>query len=211
MAGESVTSMSLIEVREFLEEKHPFRSAWTRWTRCLGLVLAVAGTAVGATTGLENGLVFWHAIEPKNVVIDALRVGVRKLSARGTAESDVYLERIRRMAAANCLLVYTAYFDALMRLSRGDGTAGLEAPEARAELLNIRELGRRQADDAARHAGGCRCHAWGATAYLATVTAPGFTRSWVMSCAVGSSGGAYLASRWCGTGLASAGGFRSGQ
>ena len=151
MAGESVTSMSLSEVREFLEEKHPAQECLDAVDTVLGLVLAVAGTAVGAATGPENGLLLWHAIEPKNVVIDALRVGVRKLSARGTAESDVYLERIRRMAAANCLLVYTAYFDALMRLwPEIVATAGLEAPEAKAELLNIRELGRRQADDAAR-------------------------------------------------------------
>lgn len=151
MAGESVTSMSLSEVREFLEEKHPVQECLDAVDTVLGLVLAVAGTAVGAATGLENGVLFWHAIEPKNAVIDALRVGVRKLSARGAAESDVYLERTRRMAAANCLLVYTAYFDALMRLwPEIVATAGLEAPEAKAELLNIRELGRRQADDAAR-------------------------------------------------------------
>lgn len=151
MAGENVTNMSLTEVREFLEERHPVQECLDAVDTVLGLVLAVAGTAVGAATGPDNGLLFWHALEPKSVVVDALRAGVRKLSARGTAESDVYLERARRMAAANCLLVYTAYFDALMRLwPEIVATAGLGAPEARAELLNIRELGGRRADDAAR-------------------------------------------------------------
>ena len=62
MAGESVTSMSLSEVREFLEEKHPVQECLDAVDTALGLVLAVAGTAVGAATGPENGLLFWHAI-----------------------------------------------------------------------------------------------------------------------------------------------------
>jgi hypothetical protein len=105
MADRTLTGISLTDVRKLVDEKNIGDDVADTVGKLLGLVIAVAPVAGGP--GL---LPLWALIEPKNELIEAIRFAARKFSK--SKPSD-YLDRAERMAAANCLLVYAAYFDAL--------------------------------------------------------------------------------------------------
>jgi hypothetical protein len=105
MADRTLTGISLSDVRKLIDEKNIGGDVADIVGRLLGLVIAAAPVAGGP--GL---LPLWALIEPKNELIEAIKYAARKFSKSKPSE---YLDRAERMAAANCLLVYAAYFDAL--------------------------------------------------------------------------------------------------
>jgi hypothetical protein len=105
VADKSITGISLNDVRELINEKNIGEDAADAVGKLLGLVIALA-PAVGGP-GL---LLLWTLIEPKNELIEAIKYAARKFSR---SKPKDYLDRAERMAAANCLLVYAAYFDTL--------------------------------------------------------------------------------------------------
>jgi adenylate kinase family enzyme len=64
----------------------------------------VAGPVTGAT--------LLALIEPKNALVKLARDALKKFAKPGPGD---YLDQATRLAATNCLLTYTAYFDALQR------------------------------------------------------------------------------------------------
>jgi len=105
VADRAITSISLNDVRELIDEKNIGEHAADAVGRLLGLVIALAPVIGGPAL-----LPLWALIEPKNELIEVVKDAARKISKSKPAD---YLDRIERMAAANCLLVYAAYFDAL--------------------------------------------------------------------------------------------------
>jgi hypothetical protein len=138
----NVTSMSLREVRELIEEKNLGQQCMDAVDMVLGLGLSVAGPVRGGTSLPLP----WPTVEAKDVV-DALRAAVRELSKpEPGGNPDKYMERARRLAAANCLLVYTAYYDALRRLwPEITEKAGLSEPKAGTSLADVIAMGRQRA------------------------------------------------------------------
>lgn len=108
MADRPITGISLNDVRKLIDEKNIGDEVADTVGNLLGAVIAVAPVVGGP--GL---LPLWALFEPKNELIEAIKYAARKFSR---AKPRDYLDRAERMAAANCLLVYAAYFDALRQL-----------------------------------------------------------------------------------------------
>ena len=68
-------------------------------------MIALAPLAVGPA-----GAALWPLLEPKNALIDAAKAAIVKLTRPQPRD---YVDQVRRFAAANTLLTYTAFFDAL--------------------------------------------------------------------------------------------------
>ena len=104
--ADHVTGISLRDVRKLLEEKPISEAPLDAVSRLLDAAILlsplVAGPAVGATL-----LVL---VEPKNALVGLGRDAIRKFAK---PDSGDYMAQATRFAAANCLLTYTAYFDAL--------------------------------------------------------------------------------------------------
>lgn len=105
MADRPITEISLNDVRKLIEDKNIGEDVADTVGTILGLVLALAPAVAG-----HVALPLWTLIEPKNEFIEAVKSAARKISR--SKPSD-YLDRAERMAAANCLLVYVSFFDAL--------------------------------------------------------------------------------------------------
>jgi hypothetical protein len=105
MADRAITEISLKDVRKLIEDKNIGEDVADTVGTILGVVLALAPVVAGPVA-----LPLWALIEPKNELIEAVKSAARKISK--SKPSD-YLDRAERMAAANCLLVYVALFDAI--------------------------------------------------------------------------------------------------
>jgi hypothetical protein len=105
MADRALTEISLKDVRKLIEDKNIGEDVADTVGTILGLILALAPAVAGPVA-----LPLWALIEPKNELIEAVKSAARKISR--SKPSD-YLDRAERMAAANCLLVYVAFFDAV--------------------------------------------------------------------------------------------------
>jgi hypothetical protein len=108
VADSTITSISLNDVRKLIDDKNIGDTAAEAVDQLLGLVLALSPLYAGPAAPVIMTL-----IEPKNELIAAFKAAVRKFSK--SKPSD-YLDRAQRMAAANCLLTYVAFFDALQQL-----------------------------------------------------------------------------------------------
>ena len=97
--------MSLRDVRKLLDDKSRGESAFGALDTLLGMLIALAPVALGPA-----GLALWPLLEPKGELVAACGQSTAKFTK---AQPRDYLEQARNMAAANCLLTYTAYFDAL--------------------------------------------------------------------------------------------------
>jgi hypothetical protein len=105
MADRPITEISLNDVRKLINDKNIGEDVAGAVGSILGLVLALSPIVAGPAA-----LPLWGLIEPKNELIEAFKSAARKISR--SKPSD-YLDRAERMVAANCLLVYVAFFDAL--------------------------------------------------------------------------------------------------
>src|ERR1700722_18661859 len=105
MADRPITEISLNDVRKLIEDKNIGEDVADTVGTILGLVLALAPAIAGPVA-----LPLWALIEPKNELIEAVKSAARKSSRSKPGD---YLDRAERMAAANCLLVYVAFFDAV--------------------------------------------------------------------------------------------------
>jgi len=106
--ADHVTGISLRDVRKLLEEKPiddaPLDAVSKLLDAAILLSPLIAGPVVGASL-----LVL---VEPKNALVELGRDAIRKFAK---PDSGDYMAQATRFAAANCLLTYTAYFDALNR------------------------------------------------------------------------------------------------
>ena len=108
MATENITSISLKDVRKLIEDKSIGESVLDAVDKLLGLALVFSPIALGPAALPLLGL-----IEPKNELIATFKDAARRIS-----RSDVedYLDQASRMAAANTMVTYTAFFEAFRQV-----------------------------------------------------------------------------------------------
>ena len=104
--SDHVTGISLRDVRRLLEEKQIDDSALDAVDKLLDAVILLSPVVAGPVVAT----VLFSLIEPKNALINLGRDAIKKFAK---PIPDDYLNQATRLAAANCLLTYTAYFDAL--------------------------------------------------------------------------------------------------
>jgi hypothetical protein len=103
-----VTGISLRDVRKLLEEKPVDEAPLDAVSRLLGGAILLSPFLVGH----DAALTLITFIEAKNALVELGRDAISKV-ARPT--SGDYQDQATRFAAANCLLTYNAYFDALIQ------------------------------------------------------------------------------------------------
>ena len=140
MADKAITEISLKDVRKLIEDKNIGEDVADTVGTILGVVLALAPAVAGPAA-----LPLWALIEPKNELIEAVKSAARKISR--SKPSD-YLDRAERMAAANCLLVYVAFFDAVrQRWPSIIRELGLTQEEAKTALVEASARARPVSDE----------------------------------------------------------------
>lgn len=100
-----VTGVSLDGVRKLVDDKLLDDSIIDAIDGILSLAVVVSPVVAGPAALPLLGLLEW-----KNEAVKLAREAIKKLTK---AQPRDYLEQAAKMAAANCLLTYTAYFDAL--------------------------------------------------------------------------------------------------
>lgn len=149
LVSDHITGISLREVRKLIEDKPtddtPLDVVDTILDVAILLSPIVAGPAVG--------LALFALIEPKNALVKLARSAIKKFAKPG---ADDYLDQATRLAAANCLLTYTAYFDALrqrlpklmkdVKLSEEDKKRIAEGHFDRRPAVDVTSLKLRQQD-----------------------------------------------------------------
>jgi hypothetical protein len=106
--ADEITGISLRDVRELLERQ----SADTKVLSAVSGILDVALLLSPACAGHEAATTLLSLFEAKNALVGLGREAIERF-ARPPRED--YLEQATRLTMANCLLTYTAYFDALQR------------------------------------------------------------------------------------------------
>lgn len=104
--SDHVTGISLRDVRKLLEEKPIDDSALDAVDKVLDAAILLSPVVAGPAAAA----VLFALIEPKNALVNLGREAIKKFAK---PRPDDYLGQATRLAAANCLLTYTAYFDAL--------------------------------------------------------------------------------------------------
>ena len=104
MAIENITSISIKDVRKLIEDKNIGESVFDAVDKLLGLFLVFSPIALGPAALPLLGL-----IEPKNELVATFKDAARKISK---SDPEDYLDQASRMAAANTMLTYTAFFEA---------------------------------------------------------------------------------------------------
>ena len=104
MAIENITSISIKDVRKLIEDKSIGESVFDAVDKLLGLILVFSPIALGPAALPLLGL-----IEPKNELVATFKDAARKISK---SDPEDYLDQASRMAAANTMLTYTAFFEA---------------------------------------------------------------------------------------------------
>jgi hypothetical protein len=127
VATENITSVSIKDVRKLIEDKSVGESVLDAVDKLLGLALVFSPLALGPAALPLLGL-----IEPKNELIGTFKDAARRISR---SDAEDYLDQASRMAAANTMLTYTAFFEAFrqvwprfvaeLKLTDADGEAFL--------------------------------------------------------------------------------------
>lgn len=108
MNDRKTTEISISGVRKLLASESSSSDGILEFLdNLLGAILALSPAIVGPAA-----LPLLALIEPKNELMKAAKATIRKLSK---AEQDNFTDRATRIAAANCLITFTAYFDTLAR------------------------------------------------------------------------------------------------
>ena len=100
-----ITGMSLRGVRKLLDDKSLGENAFDAVDQLIDAVLIFSPIALGPA-----GLALYALLEPKDHLV-ALCKNVIKAISKSDARD--YLDQAENLAAANCLLTFTAYFEAL--------------------------------------------------------------------------------------------------
>lgn len=103
--SDGITGLSLNGVRKLIEDKDLPEDLLDAFNLISGAAIALSPLAFGPA-----GAALWPLLEPKNDLIDAAKTAIRKLTK---SQPSDYVDQARRFAAANTLLTYTAFFDAL--------------------------------------------------------------------------------------------------
>jgi len=105
--GESdgIAGTSLNGVRKLIEDKSIPEEILDALDAISGAVIALSPLVAGPA-----GIALWPLLEPKDALVSAAKAAIRKLSK---SQPRDYLDQARRFAAANTMLTFTAYFDAL--------------------------------------------------------------------------------------------------
>jgi hypothetical protein len=102
---DGITGLSLNGVRKLIEDRSLPEDILDAFSLVSGAVIALAPVYLG-----PSGAALWPLLEPKNALIDAAKAAIAKLARPQPRD---YVDQVRRFAAANTLLTYTAFFDAL--------------------------------------------------------------------------------------------------
>jgi hypothetical protein len=102
---DGITGLSLNGVRKLIEDRSLPEDILDAFSLVSGAVIALAPVYLG-----PSGAALWPLLEPKNALIDAAKAAIVKLTRPQPRD---YVDQVRRFAAANTLLTYTAFFDAL--------------------------------------------------------------------------------------------------
>ena len=123
--GDGITGLSLKDVRKLIEDKSLPEDILEVFDKLSGVLIALSPFVTG---GVFPG-VLWPLLEQKDALVDAAKAAIKAINRSRPAD---YLAQARRFAAANTLLTFTSYFDAL-RISEPELTAalGLSADERR--------------------------------------------------------------------------------
>ena len=97
--------MSLRKVRKLLDDKSPGEKAFDVLDRLIDLALIFSPAVLGPA-----GFTLYTLLDPKDRLVSLCKGAIKAISK---SDASDYLDQARNLAAAHCLLVYTAYFDAL--------------------------------------------------------------------------------------------------
>jgi hypothetical protein len=111
VADGGITGMSLRDVRKLIKDESMAETALTVIDDLLGAVVVLSPVVAGPAA-----LALLPLIEVKDELV---RLGRDAIKVITTSQASDYLDRAKRLAAANCLLTFTAYFDALNQLLPG--------------------------------------------------------------------------------------------
>ena len=100
-----ITGISLSEVRKLIEGKSTGESIFDAVDKLLTAVIVLSPLAAGPAA-----LPLLALIGPKSQLIELSKAAIKKITKSKAID---YLDRAADMSAANCLLTFTAYFEAL--------------------------------------------------------------------------------------------------
>ena len=145
-----VTGISLRDVRKLIEEKPVDDSVLNAVDRLLDAAILLSPIVVG-----HDAVALLALVEPKNALVKLARDALTKFAKPQPGD---YLDQATRLAAANCLLTYSAYFDALQRrlprlmkdvkLTEEDKKRIAEGGPDRRPVVDVTQLTRRQRERA---------------------------------------------------------------
>ena len=105
MADSNITGISIRGVRKLIDEKNFGESLFDSVDMLISAVIIVSPLAAGPAA-----LPLLVLIEPKNKLVEIVKTTIKKITVPKAGD---YLDRAARMSAANCLITFTAYFDAI--------------------------------------------------------------------------------------------------
>ena len=108
MADGGITGISLRGVRKLIDDKRIGESALDAVDDLLGAIIALSPLFGGPIA-----LPLLALIEPKNELVKITKNAIKAITR---SQASDYLDQATRLAAANCLLTFSAYFDALDQL-----------------------------------------------------------------------------------------------
>jgi hypothetical protein len=111
VADGGITGMSLRDVRKLIKDENMAESALDVVDDLLGAVIVLSPMVIGPAA-----LALLPLLEVKDQFV---RLGKDAIKAITKSQASDYLDKAKRLAAANCLLTFTAYFDALNQLLPG--------------------------------------------------------------------------------------------
>ncbi len=105
MADGDITGLSLRGVRKLIDDKSIGESVLDAVDGLLGAVIVLSPLVAGPAA-----LPLLALVEPKNELVKITKGAIKTMAK---SQASDYLDKATRMAAANCLLTFTAYFDVL--------------------------------------------------------------------------------------------------
>lgn len=127
--GDGITGYSLNDVRKLIEDRSLPEDLLEVFDKITDVVIVLSPLA----GGLPTSGILWPLLDPKNALIDAAKAAIKQISR---SQPRDYLDQASRFAAANTLLTYTAYLDALRHCEPEMGGPLGFAKERRGELAS---------------------------------------------------------------------------
>ena len=140
---DGITGISLNGVRRLIEDKKLPEDLLVAFSALFGAAIALSPIAAGPA-----GIALWSLLEPKDALVETAKAAIKKLTK--SRPSD-YLDQARRLATANTILTYTAFFDAL-RICQPDFDRALDFSEEKKSGI-VKKAAAQVADLVARETG----------------------------------------------------------